>query len=180
MSQMHLPGTLTYPMSWPATASSGSYTELFDLITFQNKSDFKVIESPMLDGIYSSVHNEFINYDPEYLNLMENMAKIEMFNKSFYNDEEFTELSHIIIERTRKLLLDSDLLVQPEVFPTYRGTIQFEYENEANDYFEVEIFEDYFKCYHRNEAGKTRFQLNDQREVIIKINEFAEKNIKQV
>lgn len=39
-----------------------------------------------------------------------------------------------------------ELEQQPDIFPTARNTIQFEYEH-GNDYLEIEIFEEYFNVY---------------------------------
>lgn len=62
-----------------------------------------------------------------------------------WNDNGADPFSHNLISYAQSLVLD--LIRQPDVFPTARQSIQFEYENENNDYLEIEIFKDKMEIY---------------------------------
>lgn len=73
----------------------------------------------------------------------ENLAKLEEFEllQKNWNFHEANSFSKRLINLCRNLL--SSLRAQPDVFPTGRDSIQFEYEKENGEYLEFEIFEDH-------------------------------------
>jgi len=59
--------------------------------------------------------------------------------KDNWNDNNAPHFSESIIMRMRSIV--SELSIQPNIFPTARRSIQFEYEKENGDYLEFELFE---------------------------------------
>ncbi|WP_338226481.1 hypothetical protein [Algoriphagus confluentis] len=78
--------------------------------------------------------------------LKSNLEKLEEFKKLEFNwnGNNAEPFSDALIEKAKSVLFS--LRVQPEVFPTARKSIQFEYEKENGDYLEFEIFENSVSC----------------------------------
>lgn len=57
-----------------------------------------------------------------------------------WNDNGAPSFDEKMINQMRKII--NKLTIQPEVFPTANGSIQFEYENEKGGYLEFELFND--------------------------------------
>lgn len=92
---------------------------------------------PLSDN--SSYCDNVINFSPK---LQENLDLIDKF-KSFennWNGYDALRFSKSVIDNARSALYFLDR--QPDVFPTGRNSIQFEYEKDNGDYLEFEIFED--------------------------------------
>jgi len=60
-----------------------------------------------------------------------------------------TLLNHCI-----KLIKILEPRFQPDVFPTARNSIQFEYEDKHGRYLEIEIFEDHYEYFYENLNGR--------------------------
>ena len=67
---------------------------------------------------------------------MDKLDKIRSFGKN-WNGNGAPAFSKSLIVRIQKLL--NELNIQPEIFPTAMGTIQFEYDNARKDHMEIEI-----------------------------------------
>jgi len=52
------------------------------------------------------------------------------------------KISNKIIEKSIKLIFENKITIQPNFFPTGRGTLQFELEPDDNHYLEIELFSD--------------------------------------
>lgn len=70
--------------------------------------------------------------------------------------------SPIVIEKAKSLL--QLIRIQPEVFPTLRGSIQFEYEVDSN-YLEFEIFEEKTRFYLEGPDGKQSGEIQNLNDV---------------
>ena len=79
--------------------------------------------------------------------LESNLEKLEQFKSLGFNwnGNKAEPFSESLLENAKSVLCT--LKVQPEVFPTARKSIQFEYEKENGDYLEIEIFEDSAKFF---------------------------------
>lgn len=87
----------------------------------------------------SAYYDNAINFS---FKLQENLKIIDNFKnlKDNWNGYGGLKLSKSVIDNARSALYFLDR--QPDVFPTGRNSIQFEYEKENGDYLEFEIFED--------------------------------------
>jgi hypothetical protein len=75
-----------------------------------------------------------------------------------WNGNGATAISKDVIENALKLLNMIDH--QPEIFPTARNTIQFEYEKDDN-YLEIEIFSDFLMIYKNIGSKEEEIKTND-------------------
>lgn len=78
---------------------------------------------------------------------MFSFGKLEK-NWNLYDADPF---ENELIEKCVELV--KSLKIQPEIFPTARGSIQFEYYFKDGTYFEVEIFEDSIEYYLKKSSG---------------------------
>lgn len=87
----------------------------------------------------SAYYDNAINFSFE---LQKNLDIIDNFKnlKDNWNGYGGLKFSKSVIDNARFALYFLDK--QPDVFPTGRNSIQFEYEKENEDYLEFEIFED--------------------------------------
>ena len=67
---------------------------------------------------------------------LEKLDKIRSFGKN-WNGNGAPAFSKALITKVQNLL--NELNIQPEIFPTALGTIQFEYDNARKDHMEIEI-----------------------------------------
>lgn len=72
----------------------------------------------------------------ENINKINQLSELE-FGWDGYNAEPF---SNVLLNHCLFLIIR--IISQPEIFPTGKKSIQFEYEKENGDYLEFEIFED--------------------------------------
>lgn len=90
------------------------------------------------------------------MDLIQNLFKLTRIgdlpqNWNGYGAQPF---SYDVIQHSRKVL--ALLPVQPFISPTARNSIQMEYERANGDYFELELFDDYFTIY--SCIGETEFE----------------------
>ena len=73
--------------------------------------------------------------------IKENLEKIQDISelKDNWNGNGASAFNDTLIQKMKYLILR--LNVQPEIFPTARGSIQFEYEKETGEYLEFELFD---------------------------------------
>lgn len=101
---------------------------------------------------------------------LENGKFQKTFIKRYWNEaliKSFLDLSYnwngngaVAIDKAVVLRAISLLRVldhQPDIFPTARNTIQFEYEY-GDDYLEIEIFDGYFNVYRCVDNGETEYR----------------------
>ncbi len=77
-----------------------------------------------------------------------------------------------VIERAVKFIFDENLKIQPNVFPTGRGSIQLEFEPDDNHYLEIEIFKDRYNLLTIIEAKEEELSDIDFKKIIQKVNDF--------
>lgn len=90
-------------------------------------------------------------------------------NWNQYGSEKFKQE---LVFKCIKIIIHTDLIYQPEIFPTARQSIQFEYEPDDNHYLEIEIFEDKIKLYCREDENIRKIANLSIEETINEINEF--------
>lgn len=111
-------------------------------------------------------HTNSIRFNTEILNQWEEVCTMAFDNVNFifrnfvtaktalddikkltdnWNDNNAKAFSPILIDKCRRIL--DDLVAEPFVCPTARGSIQFEYEKDDGKYLEFEIFEDRIEVY---------------------------------
>lgn len=102
---------------------------------------------------------------------LKNLAKLETF-RHFpvnWNGNGALPFLELQIEKAKSILFD--LPKQPEIFPTARQSVQFEYEKENGDYLEFEIFEDSISCFEIISGSETERQI-DESEIFSIVNNF--------
>lgn len=87
----------------------------------------------------SSYCDNVINFSPKLQENLDLIGKFKSFENN-WNGYDVLKFSKSVIDNARSALYFLDR--QPDVFPTGRNSIQFEYEKENGDYLEFEIFED--------------------------------------
>ena len=73
--------------------------------------------------------------------IKENLEKIQDISelKDDWNGNGASAVKDTLIQKMKYLILR--LNIQPKIFPTARGSIQFEYEKETGEYLEFELFD---------------------------------------
>ncbi|MCH7828194.1 MAG: hypothetical protein IIC75_09545 [Bacteroidetes bacterium] len=73
-----------------------------------------------------------------------NLDKVSRFAEYKNNWDGYgaPKISNKIIEKSIKLIFENKITIQPNFFPTGRGTLQFELEPDDNHYLEIELFSD--------------------------------------
>lgn len=103
-----------------------------------------------------------------------NINTILSFKKfaSNWNGNGAEPFSENIIQRAFDFINSPELKFQPNVFPTARQSIQFEYEKSNGDYLEIEIFEDKYSAYSEIDNRETEYASISFNESIKLVNEF--------
>jgi hypothetical protein len=65
----------------------------------------------------------------------------------------------------KSALIIMSLKHQPQIFPTARQSIQFEYQKKNGDYLEFEIFENKIIVYSEQAAQEKEYELNSMQEI---------------
>lgn len=99
------------------------------------------------------------------LETLDNFKALQ-FNWNGNNAEPFSES---LIEKAKSIIFH--LKYQPEVFPTAKQSVQFEYEKENGDYLEFEIFEDSITCLQIVSGNESESQIKDS-EIFSKLDQF--------
>lgn len=103
----------------------------------------RVISDSWDNSYLENIHLQMGNGKDDELALYR--ENIEMLNDILclpnnWNENGAKEFNNEIVSEMRKII---DLLpLQPEIFPTARSSIQFEYEKDDGSYLEFELFED--------------------------------------
>ena len=97
-------------------------------------------------SIYSNSSN--------YMNIPNSIKKLNDISSlpDNWDGDGATSFASSIIENAKQLI--DTLSVQPDIFPTSRNSIQFEYENDKKEYLEFELFDkDHINCYFNDHKG---------------------------
>lgn len=91
--------------------------------------------------------------------------------KDNWNDNGASSFPHSFLNEVRNLI--ENLYFQPNIFPTARDSIQFEYEKENGDYLELELFLDNrIKVFSYTHTGKSDTKFIEQKFINDIIMEF--------
>ena len=174
----------------------GTDAEVFVLSSSEG-SDIQEIDESYIYPTISTLENEILSNKSTISNLQNSLLKLkemvkrqktEIFAiKKNLNLEKIYRLSEYkenwdgygapsfdksVIERAIKFIFDKNLKIQPNVFPTGRGTIQFEFEPDENHYLEIEIFEDKYNLFSTVESEEEEQSYFDFENIIQKVNDF--------
>lgn len=116
-----------------------------------------------------------IQIDSDSEKRREIVGMISKYNEEMSSENEWTEISSSVLSRTFDLITDRSLLCVPVVVPTFRGSIQCEYEISDDNYFEVEIFPENYIVFLIDEGIESSEEFSDLSVVISKMNEFSKK-----
>lgn len=75
-----------------------------------------------------------------------------------------------VIQRVADIL--PDMIYQPEMFPTGRNSVQFEYEKDNGEYLEIEIFNDHYEILVGNENDEREYTTLHRAVVVSQIYDF--------
>ncbi len=89
-----------------------------------------------------------------------------------WNGNNAEPFSDTIIQRALDIINSPSLKFQPDVFPTGRQSIQFEYEKSNGNYLEIEIFEDNYSAYSEIKNEETEFESISLDDIFRLVNEF--------
>lgn len=127
-----------------------------NLIQTPMVSDYN--ETNYLNMPSTSVYDDnIINFSEE---LQKNLDIIDSFRNLEYNWNGYGALnfSDSVIDNSRSALYFLDR--QPDIFPTGRNSVQFEYEKLNGDYLEFEIFEDSIIAFQIISDKETECEVN--------------------
>lgn len=106
---------------------------------------------PFFNSLNKTDYSNSSSYSANYINcndkLQKNVDLIKDFSKleDNWDDNGAIKIQNNIINSALSALYL--LKIQPDVFPTGRNSIQFEYEKANGDYLEFEFFEDHITMY---------------------------------
>jgi hypothetical protein len=136
-------------------------------------SDFSTLKNILLkdESTYATYLNgsvEVVPFESKWqqfqIKRQLNEEKIISYSKlsENWNDNGATAISKDVVEKALNLLHIIMIDFQPEIFPTARNSIQFEYEDDDN-YLEIEVFKDsyiLYKNYNDIEKESKVYDLN--------------------
>ncbi len=98
------------------------------------------------------VNNEIFTQksDRETIKKTENLRILESFKtlKNNWDGYNAPEIDFYLIEKCKEIISSYTLHTQPDIFPTGRNSIQFEYESDNGKYLEIEIYLDKLSMYY--------------------------------
>lgn len=89
-----------------------------------------------------------------------------------WNNYGAPKFNQSLIFKCLRIITSSNLKFQPEIFPTARQSIQFEYEPDDYHYFEIEIFIDRIKIYSRIKNDIIKMDNLTEEQAISEMNKF--------
>jgi len=134
---------------------SRSFGILFEIPNSKFASPSKFIPSKVeFTRLYDSRRYSLTDYKRNKL-ILNNFLKLE----ENWNLNKAQKFSSNLINKSLKLLAKMEF--QPQIFPTSRNSIQFEYEKENGDYLEVEIFDKSIQIYQNKNNCEIEKELNN-------------------
>ena len=116
--------------------------------------------------------NEELNNEKERLKFnIDLLSEIGQLQDN-WNQYGADKIKQELIFKCLRIVNHTDLIFQPEIFPTARQSIQFEYEPSENHYLEIEVFEDIIKLYCRKKGDIRKIPNLSIENTIKEINEF--------
>lgn len=161
----------TIGISYGITSGNSSSSGMMDRPVLKQKSLIEKINTASPFGIFSENSSSSGMMDSPILKL-ERLIKTFKYLKYGWNGDSAKPIPESVIRNSHKILLaiKSDL---PEVYPTGRESIQFEYDKD-DESLEIEIFSDRFEIAlfkQTNLLEEQSFSLHDSN----KINEYIAK-----
>lgn len=131
---------------------------------------YKVCKLYELAGIQQDTSNQTDESNTKFYKRRENIRILESFKNLEKNwDSEGAEPFDVaIIEKCIDIIKSPFLRFQPDIYPTGRGSIQFEYEKSNGEYLEIEIFLEHLNYYYEDQIGKEVEQENVSWEDVLK------------
>lgn len=80
------------------------------------------------------------------------------------------------LEKIKKILERPDLVRQPDIFPTFRESIQLEYEKGNGDYLEIEVFFDEIHMLLQKNDSEEETELTDINSIVTMIINFYDQS----
>lgn len=129
-----------------------------------------------IDDLKEDVSN-FSNTYLENAQLKKQVKNINIINtfskfEKNWNDNGAEPFSDIIIKRALNIINSPSLKFQPDVFPTGRKSIQFEYEKSNGNYLEIEIFVDKYSAYSEINNEEKEYESISFEDILGLVNEF--------
>ena len=92
----------------------------------------------------------------QFFKKQKNIQTIQSFAKltEGWNGYHAQPFDATLLNRCIGLIKSLEQHLQPDIFPTARNSIQFEYEDEHGHYLEIEIFEDHYEYFYENLNGR--------------------------
>lgn len=86
----------------------------------------------------------------------ENIRKLHSFIElpENWNDNGAKPVSLTLVNKCIEFINSPNLNYQPDIFPTARDSVQFEYEKPNGSYLEIEIYENHISYLYIDETGK--------------------------
>ena len=107
---------------------------------------FRIITYNISDLYVEEENKKFMTFDSGYMKLINSINKFNFYDEK-WGVYESLKIEEISIQKTIevvKLLQKQSYTNIPDVFPTYRGTLQLEFRKD-NNYLEIEFFSKYIK-----------------------------------
>ena len=105
---------------------------------------------------------------------LEQIREIEELQYN-WNGNEAARFSADLVKKARSVIMQ--LPIQPDIFPTARDSIQFEYENNVGDYLEFELFQNRLKVFSYDHSGNTMTRDTTVEEMTRMVNQFYGRDI---
>jgi hypothetical protein len=143
---------------WNTTIDSNLH---YDSLT--KKLYHETTSSNKSDNIYYKFLSSNFNHSLQVINSFKALKP----NWDTYNG---LEISDLVIKKSISIL--SKLNEIPDIFPTGRGSIQFEFEKQNGDYLEFEIFEDSIKYYLKTKSIEEENNLDNSDDIKFLISQY--------
>jgi hypothetical protein len=146
------------------TSINQARTKIFNWFSDLSTPPKNIIENRAISANYLKESTDVVSFKSKWqkllikkkLNELQILSYLNLPNN--WNGNDAKAISKNIVDKAIGLLINIDH--QPEIFPTGRNTIQFEYENSDN-YLEIEIFDDIMVIYKNIDNHEKEIQTND-------------------
>lgn len=118
----------------------------------------------------STVRSTYPRYSLDRLRSNINTLNLFLSLPQNWNDNNAQPFNNCLIKKCISII--SELEYQPEIFPTARQSIQFEYEKTNGDYLEFEFFEEKIIVYMEKGEIEIENKLKNELEINKYLNEF--------
>lgn len=143
--------------------------------TFKQILQKETKERIFVEGLLSQPVNRKSSSMIQWIKRNENIKTLKSF-KEFpdnWDGEGAEQFDQKLIDKCIEIINSVNLKFQPDIFPTGRDSIQFEYEKSDGEYLELEVFQDHIDFYYENPDG-TEFENENANwgDILNEINKF--------